>query len=99
MRSYKFTPLAERQLRDADDWWQIHRTAAPNAVLDDTESTIAMLLPEPAIGPLARDVELPDVRRVVMERIRYYLYYRFDDVTVEILALWHTSRGSPPLLQ
>ena len=99
MRSYKFTPTAEQQLRDADAWWLGNRPAVPNAIIDDVESTVALLLREPAIGPLARDVELPGVRRVVVERIRYYIYYRFNDTTVDILAVWHTSRGTPPPLQ
>jgi len=35
-------------------------------------------------------------RRLLLSRIRYRLYYRAEGEVVEILALWHTSRGTPP---
>ena len=39
------------------------------------------------------------VRALWLERIRYFLYYvEADDTAVEILALWHGSRGSRPRL-
>jgi plasmid stabilization system protein ParE len=43
-------------------------------------------------------VELADVRRVLLGGTRYYLYYRHneDESAVDILAVWHTRRGTPP---
>jgi plasmid stabilization system protein ParE len=38
------------------------------------------------------------VRRLVLYKIRYYLYYRLSGDTVDVLALWHTSRGEGPAL-
>ena len=38
------------------------------------------------------------VRRVTLSRIRYYLYYRVADDALQVLALWHTSRGLGPSL-
>ncbi len=45
--------------------------------------------------------KLAGVRRLHLKRIRYYLYYRVKDdpQQVEILALWHTSRGTGPDLK
>jgi len=31
-----------------------------------------------------------------LKRIHYYLYYRVEQDDIEILALWHTSRGTGP---
>jgi hypothetical protein len=31
-----------------------------------------------------------------LRRTRYYLYYRVDNDLIEIVALWHMSRGTPP---
>jgi plasmid stabilization system protein ParE len=52
----------------------------------------------PEVGPPAQDVELAGVRRLHLSRIRYYLYYHPMDDTVEVIGLWHTSRGGPPAL-
>lgn len=38
------------------------------------------------------------VRRVLLTRIQYYLYYRADEAegAVEVLAIWHARRGGNP---
>jgi plasmid stabilization system protein ParE len=44
------------------------------------------------------NTKLAGVRRIHLSRIRYHLYYRVASHggAVEILALWHTSRGKGP---
>jgi plasmid stabilization system protein ParE len=39
------------------------------------------------------------VRRVLLKRIRYYVYFEVSDdgARVSILAVWHASRGREPL--
>ncbi len=43
----------------------------------------------------------PPGRRLLLRRIGYHLYYRVheENADVEILAFWHTSRGSSPDLK
>jgi plasmid stabilization system protein ParE len=45
-------------------------------------------------------IDPPGTRRVYLTRIRYYVYFQIadDEELVEILALWHASRGSGPPL-
>jgi plasmid stabilization system protein ParE len=39
------------------------------------------------------------VRRVLMPRTRYHLYYRqLATREIEVVAVWHTSRGRGPAL-
>jgi len=33
---------------------------------------------------------------VTLSRVRYDLYYRVADDAIQVLAFWHTSRGSEP---
>ena len=49
---------------------------------------------------LAEDVDLPNVRRILMGGTQHYLYYRpnYDAGRIEILGVWSTSRGEPPRL-
>jgi len=37
------------------------------------------------------------IRRLTLERIRYYLYYRVMPERVEVVVFWHTSRRPPRL--
>jgi len=50
----------------------------------------------PGVGARATNAGLPGVRRIHLTRVRYYLYYRVSGQVVEVLDLWHTSRGSGP---
>jgi plasmid stabilization system protein ParE len=36
------------------------------------------------------------VRRVLISRIHYYVYYRVKGDAVQVLAFWHSSRGRGP---
>ena len=41
---------------------------------------------------------VPNVRRLLLSRIRYFIYYSVDveNQMIEVLSLWHTSRGQLP---
>ena len=54
----------------------------------------------PASGPPYDSQEHGDVRRILLSRTRYHVYYVVDEHPLEatILGVWHTSRGSAPQL-
>lgn len=73
-----------------------NRPAAPDALRKDIESALALLIDEPGIGT---NVEIPRpdvVRRLHHGRIRDFVYYRVRGRFLEVIAFWHTSRGSQP---
>ncbi|HYU24979.1 MAG TPA: hypothetical protein VEO74_07245 [Thermoanaerobaculia bacterium] len=37
------------------------------------------------------------IRRLTLERIRYYMFYRVTTDRVEVIFFWHTSRRPPRL--
>jgi plasmid stabilization system protein ParE len=43
------------------------------------------------------DPRMPGLRRLLMPKSRYYIYWTTHEEVVEILAVWHTSRGQSPL--
>ena len=49
---------------------------------------------------MAEDVDLADVRRVLLIDTQHYVYYRINQAArrIEVLAVWSTSRGEPPIL-
>jgi toxin ParE1/3/4 len=83
-------------MREAASWWAINRPEARNALPIAIRRTLAQIGQSPGIGRPAPDIRQPDVRRYLVRRVHYYVYYRVKSDLVEILAVWHTSRGSPP---
>ncbi|MBI4728714.1 MAG: type II toxin-antitoxin system RelE/ParE family toxin [Acidobacteria bacterium] len=90
------TATAARQIRDADDWWAEHRTAAPRLLRAELNRAFHLITSQPQAGSCAENVELPDVRRVLLRRTRYHVYYRASQGVVRIIGFWHASRGSTP---
>ncbi len=89
-------------LREAEDqldrillWWEENRTKAPDAVEEDLLEAKDQLAHAPESG--SPDRKRPGRWRLLLPRIRYYLYYTVDHDAgrVSIEAIWHTSRLGP----
>ena len=91
----EISALAAAHVRTAETWWGLNRPKAPGAIRAELERASSL---RPEIGTRARNIALPGVRRLHLGRIRYDLYYRLVEAPrrLEILALWHASRGSLP---
>src|SRR5712692_6082872 len=88
---------AARAIAEVAEWWAANRPKAPDAFVVDFERAVQLIASHPAIGAQARNVKLEDVRRVHLARVHYHLYYRItSEPAIEVLALWHTSRGAGP---
>jgi len=94
----KVSQGALAQIEEAAAWWARNRPLAPGAVREDLDRILGLLSVEPGIGARARRAKLRGVRRVTLSRIRYYVYYRVSEDALEVLALWHSSRGREPHL-
>jgi plasmid stabilization system protein ParE len=89
---------ASREIARARDWWLANRDKAPDAFDVELTKLLVELEAMPTlVGTHQRDGAR---RRVLLPRIRYYVYFRIVDAgtRVQILALWHASRGRPPKL-
>ena len=92
------TALAARQIREAESWWRINRTAAPDAIAQELQRAFSLVASQPQAGGRATNLKLANVRRVYMPRIKYHIYYHVVDAPerVEIVAFWHARRGDGP---
>ena len=99
-REVRVTRRAEAEIRDAAAWWAEHRPAVPGALPEELARAFELILLHPKIGAAARNPRLSGVRRILLARVQYHLYYRVvaDPPAIEILALWHVRRGSGPTL-
>lgn len=88
---------AERQIREAADWWRANRPAARGLFRQELARGFDLITTRPDIGPCTLDSDIAGVRRLHLYRIRYHLYYQAQgEDAVVVLALWHTSRGEAP---
>ena len=90
--------LADQQIREQDAWWRENRLKAPNAIREELERISSLIAFHPDIGARARNVRLPGVRRIHIERIHYSVYYRVvgSPQYIEIVAFWGSRRGTRP---
>ena len=72
-------------MEEAAAWWRKNRTAAPEAMQEDLQIAFDLIARQPEIGSKALNAKLRGVRRILLSRIRYYLYcrVRFESETVE----------------
>lgn len=91
---------AASQIRAGAAWWSENRTKASQLFGDEIERGFLLASQLPSAGQAVRHPTISGLRRLLLTRIRYYLYYAPSPATetVEILALWHASRGSEPEL-
>jgi plasmid stabilization system protein ParE len=80
--------FAQAQVRAAEQWLRLDRPKAPNAIREELERAASLTALQPAVGTRATNVTLPGVRRLRLDRVRYYVHYHVvaDPERVEILA-------------
>lgn len=91
----EFVPGAARQTARARDWWHANRDKAPEAFDEDFADLVAMLEHRP-LAAGAAVVQREGVRRAMLRRVRYSVFFTVTEKTVTILAVWHSSRGDTP---
>jgi len=79
-------------------WWIANRPKAPDAFAEELDRAVRLIASQPEVGARAQNASLIGVRRIHLARVHYHLYYRVVTApqAIEVLALWHTSRGSNP---
>jgi plasmid stabilization system protein ParE len=92
----RVTKRADAHIEQATIWWEQNRPLSPGALEEELAEVFTLLISQPAIGAPALDAKTRGVRRIHLARVHYYLYYRVRGEQIEVLALWHTSRGTSP---
>jgi plasmid stabilization system protein ParE len=92
-----FSLRAERQIDKARRWWLGNRDKAPEAFDEDLGQARELLSSTPYAGMPWRTRTGKYIRRLTLERIRYYMFYRVTTDRVEVIFFWHTSRRPPRL--
>jgi plasmid stabilization system protein ParE len=92
----RITDRAAGEIERADAWWRENRRAVPGALREDLKAVFKLLLQQPGVGIKLRSAGLTGTRRLHLERIRYFVYYRVKSRELVVLSVWHSSRGRGP---
>jgi len=92
----RVTKRAQAQIDRAALWWDQNRPLVPEAFDEELAEAFYLLSVEPGIGAPVSNARAQGVRCLHLARIHYRLYYRVRRDQVEVLSLWHTSRGAGP---
>ncbi|WP_437929010.1 type II toxin-antitoxin system RelE/ParE family toxin [Sorangium sp. So ce291] len=97
----RFLGNSAEHARAADAWWRENRQGAPSLFAEELAAALRMLRNVPEMGapyvPKAND----GVRRVLMPRTQYHVYYAYvpEERFIGVLAIWSCLRGKPPSLR
>ena len=94
-------PEAERQARSLADWWRNNRPAVPELVKEELQRAFRMLTQTPHIGTPYRRTRVSGVRRYLLRKTPYHVYYRINQETEEIIVMsvWSSMRKRGPSLK
>lgn len=93
----EFSDEARQQVRQIDAWWRENRPAAPNLFVAELDQATDLLRNAPSIG--ARyEAGSQFVRRLLLRRTRYHVYFVEDPSRVFVVAVWSVRRGHGPEL-
>ena len=69
-------------------------------VVDEFEAAAERLTIAPLSGAIYRQTTFRSVRRLLLPRIRYHIYYEVNEAieVVRIVAFWHAARHRGPRL-
>jgi plasmid stabilization system protein ParE len=77
--------LAEKELKDAYTWYELQRSGLGDSLVLCIDASLAGLLRHPFLGtPIAGDV-----RRILVKKFPYGLYYRVKDTDIEVIGFRH----------
>lgn len=94
----KVSLRAARQVRQAAQWWAVNRLSAPGAIAADFGEAVSLLSEQPGIGARYEGARANGVRRLYLGRVGYFVYYKADAESLNVLAFWHARRGHQPSL-
>lgn len=96
----RFSARSAEHARIIDDWWRQNRPSATSLFTDELGEALRLLQHAPAAGESFGPWAEYGVRRLLLPRTRYHVYYACDRdmVVVQVLAIWSSLRGKPPSL-
>ena len=87
---------AADEIERADAWWRENRLSASEAIRQDLERTLKLLILQPGIGQRVGNARLSGVRRIHLDRVHHHVYYRVQGSELVVLRFWPSQRLKQP---
>ena len=87
-RQVAFTPLAASDIRQAFEWYDAQRSGLGEEFTVAVDRILALVQEMPELGPIVHR----DVRRILLVRFPYAIYYRVTEI-IEVRACLHLRRA------
>lgn len=87
-RTLIISPEAEADLADAKKWYDDRRDGLGAEVVEKIEEALNTIRRIPLVSRLV----YRDLRRVLVRRFPYAVFYRVTDEQITVVAVYHTSR-------
>ena len=84
----RFKPAAEHDLESAFRWYEDHRSGLGSEFLGAVDNAVALIVSNPEACPVVR----VRIRRAVLGRFPYLLFYVIEPEEIVVLACMHASR-------
>ena len=86
--SLVLAPEAELDLTEAYAWYESRRSGLGEEFLSSVDVCLEVLRRHPEMSPVVHE----DYRRGLIRRFPYAVFYDYDDATIVVYAVLHTSR-------
>jgi plasmid stabilization system protein ParE len=88
---------ANAQVREIDAWWRENRRASPDLFAKELAQALTALSHSPTLGS-PYEAGSRRVRRLLLRRTHYHLYFLAGQDRLFIVAVWSAFRGEGPAL-
>ena len=85
----KFQPDAETDIEEVADWYEGQSKGLGVEFLDEVLSTCDLMSKNPKMFPIVRH----EIRRAIIKRFPFGIYYKTEASFVSIIAVMHASRN------
>jgi len=83
-------PECEEMVIEALDYIAVDSPKQAEIMISQFEETLGKLKKQPSIGRPYKN----GMRMIKLGKFRYNIYYRENEDNIDILGIWHTSRGT-----
>ena len=90
---------ARLQVRTAHRWWKQNRERAPLLFAQEFAGMVSIIRQSPDVGVTLLRRGIPGLRRALMRKTSYHIYYVHTETYLRIIAVWSAVRGRRPKLQ
>ena len=85
---FRFTPEADAELTEARQWYSHHRKNLDLEFMECVESALSRIESTPYLFP----VVYRDLRRAIVRRFPFAIFYEVSANEIQILAVFHLRR-------